>query len=69
MEYLSEHGITSQITSPGMPQQNNVAERRNQTLLESVRSMMSYSNLPKSFWGHALETTAYLLNLVPSKSV
>ena len=31
--------------------------------------MMSYSSLPKSFWGHALETTAYLLNLVPSKSV
>lgn len=27
------------------------------------------SNLPKSFWGHALETAAYLLNLVPSESV
>ncbi|KAL8557432.1 hypothetical protein ACS0TY_004740 [Phlomoides rotata] len=34
-----------------------------------VRSMMSYSDLPKSFWGYALETTAYILNLVPSKSV
>ena len=30
---------------------------------------MSYSNLPKSFWGHALEKTTYILNLVPSKSV
>ncbi|KAL8125161.1 hypothetical protein AgCh_012728 [Apium graveolens] len=68
-EYLSENGIESQLTAPGTPQQNGVAERRNQTLLESVRSMMSYSDLPKSFWGHALETTAYLLNLVPSKSV
>ncbi|KAL8502094.1 hypothetical protein ACS0TY_021276 [Phlomoides rotata] len=34
-----------------------------------VRSMMSYSNLPKSFWGYALETTTYILKLVPSKSV
>ncbi|KAL8512015.1 hypothetical protein ACS0TY_018465 [Phlomoides rotata] len=34
-----------------------------------VRSMMSYSDLPKSFWGYALETTAYIINLVPSKSV
>ncbi|KAL8512357.1 hypothetical protein ACS0TY_018729 [Phlomoides rotata] len=34
-----------------------------------VRSMMSYSDLPKSFWGYALETAAYILNLVPSKSV
>lgn len=31
--------------------------------------MMSYSDLPKSFWGYALETTTYILNLVPSKSV
>ena len=68
-EYLSENGIESQLTAPGTPQQNGVAERRNRTLLESVRSMMSYSDLPKSFWGHALETAAYLLNLVPSKSV
>ena len=34
-----------------------------------VRSMMSYSDLPNSFWGHALGTTTYILNLVPSKSV
>ena len=31
--------------------------------------MMSYSDLPKSFWGHALETAVYLLNMVPSNSV
>ncbi|KAL8492735.1 hypothetical protein ACS0TY_024073 [Phlomoides rotata] len=34
-----------------------------------VRSMMSYSDLPKSFWGYALETATYILNRVPSKSV
>ena len=34
-----------------------------------VRSMLSYSSLPISFWGLALETAVYLLNLVPSKSV
>ena len=37
--------------------------------MEMVRSMMSYSDLPDSFWGYALETAAYILNLVPSKSV
>ncbi|KAL8515811.1 hypothetical protein ACS0TY_014491 [Phlomoides rotata] len=30
---------------------------------------MSYTDLPKSFWGYALETTTHILNLVPSKSV
>ena len=33
-----------------------------------VRSMLSYSSLPISFWGYALETATYLLNLIPSKS-
>ena len=34
-----------------------------------VRSMMSQSDLPLSFWGYALETAAFTLNRVPSKSV
>ena len=57
------------MTAPGTPQQNGIAERRNRTLLEMVRSMMSYSTLPISFWGYALNTVMYLLNLVPSKSI
>lgn len=68
-DYLTAKGITSQLSAPGMPQQNGVAERRNRTLMDMVRSMMSYSDLPISFWGHALETAAYILNLVSSKSV
>ena len=67
--YLAREGIISQLSSPGTPQQNGVSERRNITLLDMVRSMLSYSSLPKSFWGYALETAAYILNLVPSKSV
>ncbi|KAK8663681.1 hypothetical protein V6N13_083488 [Hibiscus sabdariffa] len=33
-----------------------------------VRSMMSHNDLPTFFWGYALETTAFTLNRVPSKS-
>ena len=57
------------MIAPKTPQQNGVIERRNMTLLEMVRSMMSYSTLPISFWGYALNTIIHLLNLVPSKSV
>ena len=59
----------SQLTAPGTPQQNGVSKRRNRTLLDMVRSMMSHASLSLSFWGYALETAAYILNLVPSKSV
>ena len=31
--------------------------------------MMSLTGLPLSFWGYALETTAFTLNMAPSKSV
>ena len=46
-----------------------MAERRNRTLLDMVRSMMSYENLPSNFWGYALEAAQHILNLVPSKAV
>ena len=61
--------IVSQLTPPGTPQWNGVSERRNRTLLDMVRSMMSHSDLLTSFWGYALETAAFTLNRVPSKSV
>src|SRR4051812_40128262 len=54
---------------PGTPQHNGVSERHNLTLLDMVRSMMSLTNLPLSFWGYALETAAFTLNRAPSKSV
>lgn len=68
-EHLKQCGIVPQWTPPGMPQWNGVSERRNRTLLDMVRSMMSQSDLPLSFWGYALETAAFTLNRVPSKSV
>ncbi|KAL0416541.1 UNVERIFIED_CONTAM: Retrovirus-related Pol polyprotein from transposon TNT 1-94 [Sesamum latifolium] len=69
LDYLKENGILSQWTPPGTPQLNGVSERRNRTLLDIVRSMMSFTELPLSFWGYALETAAKLLNMAPSKTV
>lgn len=37
-------------------------------LIEMVKSMISVTDLPISFWGHALEITTYTLNCVSSKS-
>ncbi|GJW39453.1 zinc finger, CCHC-type containing protein [Tanacetum coccineum] len=44
-------------------------ERRNRTLLDMVRSMMSQTTLPKSFWDYDLESVARILNMVPTKKV
>ncbi|KAJ9557142.1 hypothetical protein OSB04_011756 [Centaurea solstitialis] len=67
--HLMECGIVSQLTPPYTPQMNGVSERRNHTLLDMVRTMMCHSSLSISFWGHALETAAHILNRAPTKSV
>ncbi|GJY59247.1 putative RNA-directed DNA polymerase [Tanacetum coccineum] len=67
--HLKNCGIVSQLTPPRTPQLNGVAERRNRTLLDMVRSMMCRATLLISFWGYALETVAHILNLVPTKKV
>ena len=66
--HLKQCGIVSQLTPPGTPHHNVVSERRNRTLLDMVRSMMSLSDLPLSFWGYALEIAAFTLNRAPSKN-
>ncbi|KAL0285857.1 UNVERIFIED_CONTAM: hypothetical protein Scaly_2806900 [Sesamum calycinum] len=41
----------------------------NITLLDMVRSMMSFTELPPSFWGYAVETASKLFNMEPSKTL
>ena len=66
--HLKQCGIVLQLTPPGTPQHNGVFERCNHTLLDMVRSIMSLTDLPLSFWGYALETFAFTLNRAPSKN-
>nr|GEV64410.1 hypothetical protein [Tanacetum cinerariifolium] len=69
LDHLKDHRIITHRTPPYTPQHNGVSERRNRTLLDMVRSMMSQTTLPKSFWDYALETIARILNMVPTKKV
>ena len=66
---MRENGIVVQYLTPGESQQNGVAERKNRTLMDMVRSMISYSTLSVSLWMDSLKTAIHILNRVPSKSV
>ncbi|KAL0286864.1 UNVERIFIED_CONTAM: hypothetical protein Scaly_2780100 [Sesamum calycinum] len=46
-----------------------MAERRNRTLFDIVRSMMNFIELPCSFGGYTFETVAKLFKMEPSKTV
>ncbi|GJZ13805.1 retrotransposon protein, putative, ty1-copia subclass [Tanacetum coccineum] len=69
LDHLKEHEIIAHHTPPYTPQHDGVFERRNRTLLDMVRSMMSQTTLLKSFWNYALEFAARILNMVPIKKV
>ena len=56
------HGIKRQLTAPYSPQQNDVVERRNWTIMSLVRSMLKEKQLPHELWGEAVSTVVYLLN-------
>ena len=59
--HLKQCEIVSQLTPSRTPQRNGVSERHNRTLLDIVQSMMFLTDLPISFWDHALETAAFTL--------
>ncbi|GJZ40464.1 zinc finger, CCHC-type containing protein [Tanacetum coccineum] len=51
LDHLKDHGIIAHRTPPYTPQHNGVSERRNRTLLDMVRSMMSQTTLLKALLG------------------
>nr|GFB82452.1 retrovirus-related Pol polyprotein from transposon TNT 1-94 [Tanacetum cinerariifolium] len=57
-----EVGITQQFFAARTPQQNGVVERRNQTLVEAVRTMLTFAKLPSFLWAEAIATACFTQN-------
>lgn len=68
-EFCKENGIKRQLTTAYTPQQNGVAERKNRTVMNLVRSMLSDKKVPKTFWPEAVNWTMYVLNRCPTFAV
>lgn len=68
-DFCKENGIKRQLTTAYTPQQNGVAERKNRTVMNMVRSLLVEKNVPKNFWPEAVSWTFYLLNRSPTSSV
>ncbi|GJT84790.1 retrovirus-related pol polyprotein from transposon TNT 1-94 [Tanacetum coccineum] len=57
--FFKEEGIEHQTSTPRTPEQNDVVERRNRTLVEAARTMLSASKLLVFFWPEAIATACY----------
>jgi transposase InsO family protein len=52
-------GIGHQFSPTYTPQSNGVVERKNRTLIDMARSMLSEYNVSHSFWSEAINTACY----------
>nr|GEW57030.1 putative ribonuclease H-like domain-containing protein [Tanacetum cinerariifolium] len=57
-------GIKRDFSVPRTPQQNGIAERKNQTLIEAAKTMLADSLLPIPFLAEAVNTACYVQNRV-----
>ncbi|GKB05208.1 retrovirus-related pol polyprotein from transposon TNT 1-94 [Tanacetum coccineum] len=62
INFYDEKGITQKISSPYTPEQNGVAERKNRTLIEAARTMLSGYVFSKQYWIEAIATACYTQN-------
>ncbi|KAJ4721544.1 Retrovirus-related Pol polyprotein from transposon TNT 1-94 [Melia azedarach] len=68
-EFCKNEGIARHHTVRDTPQQNGVAERMNQTLLERARCMLSNAELTRRLWAEAVSTACYLINRGPHTGI
>nr|GFB47568.1 hypothetical protein [Tanacetum cinerariifolium] len=61
-KFFDEVGITQQFSAARTPQQNGVVERRNRTLVEAARTMLTFANLPSFLWAEAIAIACFTQN-------
>jgi transposase InsO family protein len=62
LNYCKYVGNKRELTTPYNPQQNGVAERKNITIMEAVKTMIHDQDLPMCLWAKVAKTTVYVQN-------
>nr|GEX81449.1 retrovirus-related Pol polyprotein from transposon TNT 1-94 [Tanacetum cinerariifolium] len=60
--YFASEGIQHQTSVARTPEQNGIVERRNRTLVEAARTMLSIAKVPLFFWAEASATACFTQN-------
>nr|CAH65957.1 OSIGBa0113D21.2 [Oryza sativa] len=59
-QFCNERGLEHEFSSPRVPQQNGVVERKNRVLVEMARTMLDEYKTPRKFWAEAINTACYI---------
>jgi hypothetical protein len=68
-QFCLERGVDQQFSTPRVPQQNEVMERKNHTLIEMARMMLDEHRTPMSFWADTISTACYISNKIYLRSI
>jgi transposase InsO family protein len=60
--FCASLGLEHQFSSPYVPQQNGVVERKNRTLIEMARTMLDEHRTPRRYWAKAINTACHISN-------
>jgi transposase InsO family protein len=64
--YYADEGVQRHCSAPYNPQQNDVVERQNQTVVGMARALLKQKGMSVVFCGEAVVTAVYILN--PTKA-
>jgi len=64
--FYASRGIIHQTTCVETPEQNAIAERKHQHILNVARSLLFQANLCEQFWCFAVKHVVYLINRIPT---
>jgi transposase InsO family protein len=61
-EFLDEEGIKHEFSAQYTPQQNDIVENKNRTLIDAARTMLDEYKTPDIFWAEAINTSCHAIN-------
>src|ERR1044072_7540807 len=67
--FLKNQGILHRLICPHTHHQNGVIERKHRHIVELGLTLLAHASIPLSYWDHSFQTSVYLINRLPSKSV
>lgn len=69
INYMKQHGIRWESTTPRTPEQNGVSERLNRSVIDRVRTILIDTGLPLFLWAEAANYVVYTKNRHSTRSL
>nr|KYP49198.1 Retrovirus-related Pol polyprotein from transposon TNT 1-94 [Cajanus cajan] len=68
-EFCDQQGISRQLTAAYTLQQNEVAERKNRTIMNAIRAVLHEKQVPKTFYPEVVKWYVHIQNRSPTTTV